>query len=703
MNYDLQFSGTSLVRPEPKSWPINAKIRPMMSYLKALGILRSAAEIDENAKGYWQDGRFYLHSTATADNLIDHLLNHHTFIPALCPWNGTSGFYGKSTILDGIMTCPSSRFDEVRIAIEQCRNLVSSHNLKAQPKAKAKDKFVAACIAQITSDAWQDWAKTVLVLKEDKKGNISPAWANLLGSRGNVGNADFGGVYLDSIGYLINYQTGETRSGAEFFWRASIINHQEENSLVSAALLLHYDSVGDVAEEIKTCRSGDYGKSGGGSLTLANPADVILAIEGLLTFSGSTVRAKETDSESRPEYSFAVPLVAGSADTAVQAEARSFMEEIWLPIWNQPKSWVGLQEDLGQLLRGELLKGRIGNSIDFAGKACQAARQRDINQFIRYGFFPSRKGQQNAAVAIELVNTASTQDVGAVLRKFLLQLTGLVRGLPTPETRLENYCRQLEKQIYALASGHGSPLELLVLLGEIDVYLTQWSEGSTAYIPILPRLSNEWILQILEKNSSYEAQLALSLASLWLRKYASKVIISKENKSFRIEAPTAWSPSLEKALFNLQQRWHVLHSQGETPYPAGYISPSFKAIASFLSNTLNHHRILELAQGFMLCDMPPQPPWAINEGVTYLTIGYRLFALRQWGISQVVNGLPQNPVLFSRPEFIYRQVRHWGLQHNLSPPVTGQITALEGLALAFPLAPKQLNTIVHSLGKSYED
>lgn len=706
MNYDLQFSGTPPAHSEPISWPVNAKIRPLLSYLKALGILRAATEIDEDAAGYWQDGKFHLHSRATADDLIEHLLSYHPFIPALCPWNGTSGFYKKSETLDNIMDCPSPRFNEVKVAIEQGRNLVASHNLKSQPKAKAKDNFVAACVAQITSDAWQDWAKTVLALKEDKKGNISPTWANLLGSSGNVGIKDFGEIYFKSIGCLLDFETGESKRDAKSLWTSSITQNSNVQDLKREAILLHYDSAGDVAGEVLIQKQYDYGKSGeshGKGLVLANPADVILAIEGLLTFSGSTVRAKETDVESRPEYSFAVPLVAGSADTSVQAEARSFMEEIWLPIWEKPKSWVGLQEDLGQLLRGELLKGRIGNSIDFAEKACRAARQRDIDKFIRYGFFPSRKGQQNAAVAIELVDTASTQDVGAVLREFLLQFTGLVRGLSTPEARLENYNRQLEKQVYGLASGHGSPLRLLILLGKIDVYLTQWSEGSTAYIPVLPRLNEAWILQILEKDSSYEAQLALSLASLYLRKYASKIITSKERKTFRIEAQTAWAPALEKALFNLQQRWHVLYSQGEMPYPVGYISPSFRAIAAFLSNTLNQQRILDLAQGFMLCDMPPQPRWNINEGVTYLPTGYRLFALRQWGIPQVAEGLPQNPALFSRPEFAYQQVRRWGLQHNLSPPVAGRITALEGAALAFPLAPKQLNTIVHSLGKSDEN
>lgn len=700
MNYDLQFLDNSTTITEPTIWPINAKVRPMLSYLKALGILRAATEIDEEAQGYWQDGQFYLRSTATADDLINHLLHQHSFIPALCPWNGTSGFYKNSQNLDAIMGCPSSRFNDIKDAIEQCREQISIHHLKSQPKDKKKDQFVAACVTRITNNSWQSWTKTILALKEDKKGNVSPTWANLLGSSGNVGNADFGGIYFDAISHLMDYQTGEPESDAELLWQAAVLGRNNPKTLVSAALLLHYDSAGDVAEEIKAYRSGDYGKSGGGSLSLANPADVVLAIEGLLAFSGVTVRAKETDPESRPEYSFAVPLMAGSADTAVQAEARSFMEEIWLPLWEQPKSWIGLAEDLGQLLRGELIKGRIGNSIDFAERACKAANQRGIDQFVRYGFFPNRKGQQNAAVAIELVDTANTQDVGAVLRKFLLQLTGLVKSLPSPEARLENYARQLEKQVYALASGHGNPLSLLILLGNIDVYLTQWSEGSTAYIPMLPQLDDEWIVQALEQDNSYEAQLALALASLWLRQYASKVRMSKDHKP---EAPIAWAPTLDKALFNLQYRWHVLHSQGKAPYPDWYISPSFEAIASFLSNCLNHQRILDLAQGFMLCAMPKQPQWSISEGVHYLPLGYRLFALRQWGIPSEVNGLPQNPALFNRPEFAYQQIRHWGLQHKLAPPAAGRVTALEGLALAFPLAPKQLHTIVHSVKGTFHE
>ena len=69
---------------------------PLMSYLKALGVLRLVAEQkDADARGFWRAGTFLLSTTLTGQELIGFLLEEHAPTPILAPWNGGCGLYLK--------------------------------------------------------------------------------------------------------------------------------------------------------------------------------------------------------------------------------------------------------------------------------------------------------------------------------------------------------------------------------------------------------------------------------------------------------------------------------------------------------------------------------------------------------------------------------------------------------------------------------
>ena len=67
---------------------------PLMSYLKALGILRIlTSQKDPLARGAWVDGLFVLTSSLTKEEVLQFLLEEYQPTPITSPWNGGSGYY----------------------------------------------------------------------------------------------------------------------------------------------------------------------------------------------------------------------------------------------------------------------------------------------------------------------------------------------------------------------------------------------------------------------------------------------------------------------------------------------------------------------------------------------------------------------------------------------------------------------------------
>lgn len=103
---------------------------PLLSYLKALGVLRLVASPLNNAKGvaadssvrgWWENGQFYLRSTLNREALLRFFLEDYTPSEIISPWNGGSGFYpdDKKTGIEPLMqTNVSKRFFPLHKAIQ---------------------------------------------------------------------------------------------------------------------------------------------------------------------------------------------------------------------------------------------------------------------------------------------------------------------------------------------------------------------------------------------------------------------------------------------------------------------------------------------------------------------------------------------------------------------------------------------------------
>jgi CRISPR-associated protein Csx17 len=84
VQYDLELAGCT---PEP-----------LISYLKALGILRLVSEQkDECARGWWKNDVLWLRSTLDPDGLKNFLLREYNPTPLVGPWGARSGFYSGSS------------------------------------------------------------------------------------------------------------------------------------------------------------------------------------------------------------------------------------------------------------------------------------------------------------------------------------------------------------------------------------------------------------------------------------------------------------------------------------------------------------------------------------------------------------------------------------------------------------------------------
>ena len=81
---------------------------PLMSYLKALGVLRLVAEqADKNARAWWRDDTFYLSSTLNRRTLAEFFLENYRPTPVVSPWNSSSSITSKSESknMDEKMSC----------------------------------------------------------------------------------------------------------------------------------------------------------------------------------------------------------------------------------------------------------------------------------------------------------------------------------------------------------------------------------------------------------------------------------------------------------------------------------------------------------------------------------------------------------------------------------------------------------------------
>jgi len=478
---------------------------PLASYLKALGILRLVAEqADPEARGYWRDDVFVLHTHLRADGLRRFLLTDYRPTPILAPWNGGSGFYPKDN-QDGIGPLErggADRLEAVRATIVAMRGALAAHGLAERPSGAAKTRLLAELRAGLPDYALT-WLDAAVLLTED-----DPKYPPLLGTGGNDGRLDFTNNFMQRLVTVIDPDSGEPRPGAAG-WLEESLFATAEPGLPSAKVGQFAPGEAGGPNQVSGYEADKQG---------FNPWDFVLMLEGAVLFAASATRRLEGSDPRALSYPFTVrPTGAGSGGAAPGDEDNA-RAELWAPLWSTP---VALPELRALLSEGRVTLGRrpARDGLDFARAVAHLGVERGIGAFQRYAFL-MRAGKAYFATPLERVHVQ--RNPAAALIDDLDRNGWLTRfrahARRDGANRVVSLARRLEDTLFALAGARDDrgPLlrRLLALLGEIEGYLACSPKAREACSPV-PMLQSGWLTGA--DDGSPEMALAAALAGLHAR------------------------------------------------------------------------------------------------------------------------------------------------------------------------------------------
>lgn len=583
---------------------------PLMSYLKALGVLRIVSEqADPCARACWRDGMFSIETKLDKGGLVHFFLGSYRPTPIIAPWAGGSGFFGSDnrTAVDEIAKTSSARLMEFSALIVRVRKHLAAMRIGSKPSPQEKESLLRHYRREMP-DEFIGWMDTALVLQ-----TAGQSFPPLLGTGGNDGRLDFTQNYMQRL-MAIGFSESGPEPGTESWLRQGLFAEPARDLLAAA--------VGQF----------DPGRAGGPNATtgmegdaLVNPWDFVLMLEGSLVLAGAAARRLGVSQFNRASFPFTVrssPVGYASAADGEQADSRG---EIWLPLWEMPAS---LQEVRLVFTEGRAEAGgrQSHHGVDFARAVASLGVDRGITAFIRYGFL-KRSGK--AFVAVPL-GTFPVRDRPAVdlLREvdaWLDTLTKATTGDDVP-ARFRRVRRRLEAAIFDYcrqAPGENDANGFQAVLAALGAVERECSVGTFAQT--VPRgrsrprlypvagLSARWVTAC--DNQSPEFRLARSLAFLRgepdktgrLRRYMEPV--KREKNGWRWAergGHVVWAGGdLVRNLGSvLIRRLLEAEKAGEDPLPLSGLFPAALAdLAYFLDNRTDDRGLEELLWGLALVDL----------------------------------------------------------------------------------------------------
>lgn len=470
---------------------------PLASYLKALGVLRIiGTQADPEARGNWSTEGFVLTTKLTYQETLEFFLAVYAPTPILSPWNGRGGFKpGKPVSKEiQVLSCTGdSRFRIWESAIEVVSGL---QGLSEKPKPQEKRAYLQELRNRLPDEALV-WLDTV-ALVTDSDLHMPP----IGGSGGNEGSADYSSNFQQ---YLI-----------EVFG----LGAKKEKQTESAGWL----------EEAMTGRleggqlQGTWGQfdpgSGGGSnsaphsdaKSLVNPWDFILAMEGLVVFSGASVR-RQGQEKANVSLPFSFQTSSAGYASASNEKGRG---EVWAPLWEQPTNSKAVESLFSE---GRLVWGgsTARTGLDAARSIATLQHDRRITGFARYAVL-ERFGQTNIAVNLGMISSPKTerQEVSASE-----SFDGWIESINRLDSRtLDSPLHKFELVSFALATIADTSkraslvLELLEAAARLELACSRSGNAKKKVRPISRIYASIWKpgLQPL-LNRSVEARVAWSLAS----------------------------------------------------------------------------------------------------------------------------------------------------------------------------------------------
>ena len=440
--------------------------RDMLSYMKALGILKAIAERrDGNAQGFWRNGdQWVVRSALDKDAALAFFMNEWQPTPIMSPWNKDSGFQpGKAAkameALNRVIREESPRFDVWRTVCHESRLAAEEAESRFDKDKDKKDWILRKCRNGFPDSALE-WFDAVFVLTDESSGASFPP---LFGSGGNDGRFEIGAKFVDCVEQcLLNRNPAES-----------------EERLESALFASKSPS-------IKNKRVGTLGffDAEASSQELINPWDFVLAMEGVLLFAGSASRRLGAGARSYAAFPFMASSSssAGSQTVSGDESASKSKGELWTPVWEDPASFRDVKLLMSEG-RAEIGGRQAGNSVDFVRAISGLGVRRGISAFDRYGFL-ERNGQSRIATWLDRV-PVPTEPPGASNALFDLDRPRRNAGSAKASAAMKSLGNRLEDSIYRFAkNGGGAPAlqDVLLRVAEVIRRQTQGRRQHAAHI-----------------------------------------------------------------------------------------------------------------------------------------------------------------------------------------------------------------------------
>jgi CRISPR-associated protein Csx17 len=468
---------------------------PLSAYLKGLAVLRLVArQADADARARWDGDVLVLTGTLGADELVAFFLDRYRPSPVVSPWNGGSGFHLKDArvALDRIEGSDDDRLAAYRQTIAAARQALVAAGGKAGTAQDAKAALASRCRATFP-DVALEWLDAALVLTA---GGLE--FPRLLGSGGNDGRLDFSNNHMQRLCDVLP-ELGADRAGSAGWLRSALF--------------------GDPPPPLREAAVGMYnpGAAGGANATagfegvsLVNPWDFVLTIEGSLLFAGAAARRLGPGGEtSRAAFPFTVqPSTAGV--TAGASEREQVRAEVWLPLWTRPASLAEVENLCGEG-RAEWRGRQARDAVEFAQAVAALGVARGIDDFARYAIY-QRMGRSHVATQVGRIRVEARPEADLLagidwwLRRFRDRV-----GQDAPAALRERRQR-LEQAIFQLCQhgGAAATRDVLIELGRAEMAAAM---REVAGVPPLDLgRASDWLLGA--DDGSPEHRLAAALGSL---------------------------------------------------------------------------------------------------------------------------------------------------------------------------------------------
>lgn len=469
--------------------------RPLLGYLKGLGVLRVVArQADDDARGRWRDGVFELASSLNREALSRFLLDTYAPAPVVSPWNGGSGFYPKDRQepIRAIEASAGERLAPYRAALAAAREAIEDAGLTDKPSKDAKSALVRR-LRRTAPDEALEWIDAAIAIRGD-----GLAYPPLLGSGGNDGRFDFSNNYA---GCVVECVLKPASDRAQTTLSAALWGEPAE--LTRKLSLAHLNR--DVSPNNAPSGEAD---------SLGNPWDLLLSVEGSLMLIASAARRHDTNLPGSLAAPFTVSPTAAGYGSA--ADGESGRAELWLPLW---EGWATLSE-LSTLVRearaqvGGAKRRQASTGLDFARAAGELGVARGIDAFERYAIL-ERAGQSNLAVPVGRIAVEERPDARA-LRGIDTWLTSARRFGANDECPQgpKAAIRRLEQAAFEFASKGGPEhgCATLEAIGAAEAAFACSSSAAEKLRPLRGAPAKPWVAAADDK--SYEFAVAVGLASL---------------------------------------------------------------------------------------------------------------------------------------------------------------------------------------------